>query len=490
LAPLAFTGRIGNKWRAGLKGGSVEAPERPRKASLLITGGCVATMNGEREVLLDGAVAVDEDRIVAVGDRTAVEADWQSDQVLDATDCIVLPGLVNAHTHAFQTLFRGLGDDLLVFDWLKQMIYPLSSNLRAEQAYAGTRLACLEMIRSGISAFTDSFYVIQDPDAVYRVAEAAGESGLRAVLGRAVSDQGDRPREFNESTARAVDETERFVRACHGRMDGRIQVCAEALYTLFATPELVAGLREVAARHGLGFHMHAGEALEEARQIRRETGSTIVSYLSSIDALGPNVLLFHAVWLSDPDIRLLAETGTAVANCPVSNGYLANGVAPVPAMLQRGVTVALGTDGAASNNSQNMIECLKAAVLLQKAFLLDERALSAETALEMATINGAAALGLPDTGALEAGKKADIALMDLRTPNATPALRPISSLVYTGQASDVRTLIVDGRIVMRDREVLTMDEDEVIGHARDTARHLVDASGTEHLLTGGRFRYR
>jgi 5-methylthioadenosine/S-adenosylhomocysteine deaminase len=468
----------------------VDDPNGARTVSLLVSGGCVATMNVDRDVFLDGAVAVDGDRIVAVGKRSEIEAAFAGGEVVEATDCIVLPGFVNAHTHAFQTLYRGLGDDLLVFDWLKQMIYPLSRNLRSEHAYAGTRLACLEMIKSGVSSFTDSFYVIQDPDSIDRVAEAAGESGLRAVLGRASSDRGDRPDDFNEPPARAVAETERLVRTWHGEKDGRIQVCAEALYTLFATPDLVAGLREVAERHGLGFHMHAGEALEEAREIRRETGSTIVAYLASIDALGPNVLLFHAVWMSGPDIELLAESETSIANCPVSNAYLANGVAPVPAMLRRGVNVALGTDGAASNNSQNMVECLKAAVLVQKAALLDEQALSAETALEMATINGARALGLSGVGALEPGSKADIAIVDLRSANATPAIKPISTLVYTTQASDVRTLIVDGRIVMRDREVLTMDEREVIGLAREAARHLVAVSGTEHLATAGRFRYR
>jgi 5-methylthioadenosine/S-adenosylhomocysteine deaminase len=461
-----------------------------RNVSLIVSGGTVMTMNPERQVLVDGAVAVDGDSIVAVGERRQVEATFTADQVVDAKGAAVIPGLVNAHTHGFQSLYRGLGDDLSAFEWLKRMIYPLSSHLKASDAFAGTQLACLEMIKGGVTTFTDSFYVIQDLESVYRVAEAVAQAGMRGVLGRASSDQGDRPPEFNEPTDKAVEETQRFIKAWHGGADGRVTVCAEALYTLFATPELVAGLRELAGRYGTGFHIHAGEVAEEAAQIRRETGSTIVSYLDSIDALGPDVLLFHAVWLTDGDIAILADRETSVTHCPVSNEYLAAGVAPVPRMLERGVNVALGSDGAASNNTQDLFEAMKAAVLLQKVFLLDPQALTSEAALEMATRNGAEALRLgTKTGSLEVGKKADLAVVNLRTPHSTPALKPVSSLVYCCRSADVMTVVVDGRVVMKDRQVLTMDEDEVIARAQETAVRLVDQSGAAGLLDTGRFAY-
>jgi 5-methylthioadenosine/S-adenosylhomocysteine deaminase len=467
-----------------------EADGQVRNVSLLISGGAVVTMNPQRQVFVDGAVAVDGDAVVAVGERRQLAASFTADQVLDATGCAVIPGLVNAHTHGFQALYRGLGDDLPVFEWLKRVIYPLSSHLRAPDAFVGTQLACLEMIKGGVTTFTDSFYVIQDPESVYQVAEAVARTGMRGVIGRASSDQGDRPAEFNEPTSKAVEETERFIKAWHGGANGRVRVCAEALYTLFATPDLVAGLREVAGRYGAGFHLHAGEVAEEANQIRRQTGSTIVSYLDSIDGLGPDVLLFHAVWLTDGDIAILADRGTSVAHCPVSNQYLAAGVAPVPRMLERGVNVALGSDGAASNNTQDLFEAMKAAVLLQKVFLLDPQALTSEVALEMATRNGAAALRLgAETGSLEVGRKADLAVVDLATPHSTPALKPVSSIVYCCRSADVTTVVVDGRVVRRDRQVLTMDEEEVIAKARETAVRLVGQADAAGLLDTGRFTY-
>jgi 5-methylthioadenosine/S-adenosylhomocysteine deaminase len=468
----------------------LDAEGQPRNVSLLVSGGAVVTMNPQRQVFVDGAVAVDGDAIVAVGDRREIEAAITADQVVDAGGSAVIPGLVNAHTHGFQSLYRGLGDDLPVFEWLRRMIYPLSSHLRAPDAFIGTQLACLEMIKGGVTTFADSFYVIQDPESVYQVAEAVGQSGIRGVIGRASSDRGDRPAEFKEPTTKAVEETERFIKAWHGGANGRVRVCAEALYTVFATPDLVAGLREVAGRYRTGFHLHAGEAAEEASQIRRETGSTIISYLDSINGLGPDVLLFHAVWVTDGDIAILADRGTSVAHCPVSNQYLAAGVAPVPRMLERGVNVALGSDGAASNNTQDLFETMKAAVLLQKVFHLDPQALTSEVALELATRNGAAALRLgAETGSLEVGKKADLAVVNLATPHSTPALKPVSSLVYCCRSADVTTVVVDGRVVMKDRQVLTMDEEEVIANAQEAAARLLRQADAAGLLATGRFAY-
>ena len=457
---------------------------------MLVSGGAVVTMNPDRQVFVDGAVAVDGNAIVAVGERREVEAAFTAGQVVDATGCAVIPGLVNAHTHGFQALYRGLGDDLPLSEWLKRMIYPLSSHMRAPDAFVGTQLASLEMLKGGVTTFTDSFYVLHDPESVYQVAEAVAQAGMRGVIGRASSDKGDRPPEFKEPTNKAVEETERFIKAWHGGANGRVTVCAEALYTLFATPDLVAGLRALASRYGTGFHLHAGEVVEEAHQIRRETGSTIISYLDSIDGLGPDVLLFHAVWLTDGDIAILADRKTSVAHCPVGNGYLAAGVAPVPRMLERGVNVALGSDGPASNNTQDLFEAMKAAVLLQKVFLLDPQALTSEIALEMATRNGAAALRLrAETGSLEVGKKADLAVVNLATPHSTPALKPVSSIVYCCRSADVTTVVVDGQVVMKDRQVLTIDEEEVITKARETAARLLRQADAASLLDTGRFAY-
>jgi 5-methylthioadenosine/S-adenosylhomocysteine deaminase len=466
------------------------ADSQAKNVSLLVSGGVVVTMNPERQVFIDGAVAVAGNAIMAVGKRREVEAAFTADMVVDATGSLVIPGLVNAHTHGFQSLYRGLGDDLPIFGWLKQMVYPLSSHLRAPDAFIGTKLACLEMLKGGITAFTDSFYVLQDPESIYQVAEAVAQTGMRGVIGRASSDKGDRPPEFKEPTAKAVEETERFIKVWHGGANGRVRVCAEALYTLFATPDLVAGLHQLGGRYGAGFHLHAGEVAEEAHQIRRETGSTVISYLDSIGGLGPDVLLFHAVWLTGDDIAMLADRKTSVAHCPVGNEYLAAGVAPVASMLERGVNVALGSDGPASNNTQDLFESMKTAVLLQKVFLLDPHALTSEVALEMATRNGAAALRLgAEIGSLEVGKRADLAVVDLATPHSTPALKPVSSLVYCCRPADVTTVVVDGQVVMKDRQVLTIDEEEVVAKAQETAVRLLGQADATGLLQTGRFTY-
>jgi 5-methylthioadenosine/S-adenosylhomocysteine deaminase len=464
--------------------------DQVQAASLLLRGGPVVTMDPSRRVFMDGAVVVDQSTIRAVGDRQEIERSYQAAKTIDTAGAVVLPGLINAHTHSFQTLWRGLGDDIEVLEWVRRVIYPLSRHAGAKEAFVGGQLACLEMIKGGVSCFNDSFYIHQEGDALGRLADAVEESGMRAVIARACSDTGDRPDEFKEATEVAVSETESAIRSYNGRANGRIRVCPEALYTLFASPELIAGLRELASRHGTRFHMHAGESIHEANKIRRETGKTIFSYLDSIDALGEDVLIFHAVWCADSDIEILAQRGTAISHNPVSNQYLAAGVAPVSRLIERGVTVGLGSDGAASNNTQDLFESMKAAVLLQKAVLLNPKALTAEMALEMATIDGARAVGLSsEIGSLEVGKKADLTVVNLRTPHSAPALKPVSNLVYTCRAADVRTLVVDGEVIMEDRKVLTMDESEVIAHAQEIARRMVSRSETDHLLETGRFAY-
>ena len=446
-------------------------------ASLLVRGGTVVTMNSSREVIEDGAVAVEGTTIVAVGPRRELERAHPAARTIEAAGSAIIPGLVNAHTHTFQNLYKGLGDDMPVLEWIVRMIFPLSAHLGREEAAAGAELACLEMIRSGVTCFTDSFYIHRDPEAVLAVAGAVERSGLRAVIARAAMDQGEIPAIFKEETSQAIRAAEEAMQAWNPRSE-RVQICPEALFTLFASPELVHGLRDLARRHRTRFHMHAGESIVEAREIRERHGRSVFGYLDSIEALGSDVLVFHAVWCTQSDTALLAERRTAVSHNPVSNQYLASGIAPVTDWLQRGVTVGLGTDGAASNNTQDMFETMKSAVLLQKVARLDARALTAETALELATLGGARALGLDDRiGSLEPGKRADLAVVSLEDVNAIPSLKPVSSLVYTCRPSDVTHVVVDGRIVLDDGEVQTMDEREILIRGRAVARRMMKAAG-------------
>jgi len=450
--------------------------------SLIVRGGTVVTMNSTRELIEDGAVAVQGAAIVAVGPARDLERTYRARKAIDATGAAVIPGLVNAHTHTFQNLYKGLGDDMPVLEWIVRMIFPLSEHLRRQEAAVGAELACLEMIRSGVTCFTDSFYIHRDPEAVVGVAAAVEAAGLRAVIARAAIDEGDVPPVFKERTKVAVDAADEAMRSWNPRSE-RVQICPEALFTLYASPDLVAGLRDVARRHGTQFHMHAGESIVEVREIRERHHRSVFDYLDSIEALGSDVLIFHAVWCTQSDTALLAEQRTAVSHNPVSNQYLASGVAPVTEWLQRGVVVGLGTDGAASNNTQDMFETMKSAALLQKVTRLDARAMTAEGALELATLGGARALGLADRiGSLEAGKRADLAVVSLRGVNAVPSLKPVSSLVYTCRPSDVTHVVVDGKLLMEDRRVLTMDEDDVLARGREVAQRMVEQSGSQQLL--------
>jgi 5-methylthioadenosine/S-adenosylhomocysteine deaminase len=450
--------------------------------SLIVRGGTVVTMNPAREVIDDGAVAVQGTAIVAVGSWPELQRSYRSAKTIDATGAAVIPGLVNAHTHTFQNLYKGLGDDMPVLEWIVRMIFPLSEQLRQEEAAAGAELACLEMIRSGVTCFTDSFYINHDPEAVLAIAAAVERAGLRGTIARAAMDQGDIPPAFKEPTSVAVAAAEEAMVTWNPRSD-RVQICPEALFTLYASPDLVAGLRDVARRHGTQFHMHAGESIVEAREIRERHGRSVFDYLDSIEGLGRDVLIFHAVWCTQGDTALLVQRQTAVSHNPVSNQYLASGVAPVTDWLRNGLVVGLGTDGAASNNTQDMFETMKSAALLQKVTRLDARALTAEGALELATLGGARALGLADRiGSLEPGKRADLAIVSLQGVNSTPSLKPVSSLVYTCRPSDVTHVVVDGRLLMEDRRVLSMDETSVLARGREVAHRMLKDSHTEHLL--------
>lgn len=463
--------------------------EGSSQVSIIVSGGVVMTMNKRGEVFLDGAVAIAGTDVVAVGKRSVIEEAYRADKVIDASDCIVIPGLINTHTHTFQNLYKGLGDDMPVLEWVAEMIFPLSENLRSKHAYVGAQLSCLEMIKGGVTCFSDSFYIHRDTRSIYEVARAVEGSGMRAVLARACVDQGV-PDRFQESPAVAVERTEAAVKDVNGRGDGRVQVCPEALFTLFSSPELIGGLKDISKRYGVQFHMHAGESAAEAQEIRRQTGKTIFSYLDSIDALGSEVLLAHAVWSTESDMKIMSERLTSVSHNPVSNQYLASGVCPVPRMREFGINVGLGTDGAASNNTQDMFEVMKSAALLQKVTHLDARALVSEDVVSMATRGGARALGLEgQIGSLEPGKRADVVVVRLDEAHSVPALKPVSTLVYCSRCTDVSTVLIDGRIVMEDRKMKLVDEDEILARGRETAEQLVHAAGKTELLETGAFTY-
>ncbi|MBI1750831.1 MAG: amidohydrolase [Acidobacteria bacterium] len=418
-------------------------------------------MDAERRVIEDGAIAVRGDAIIAVGPRAEIEAKYVGTHFLSARGRIVLPGLINTHTHVPMTLFRGLADDLTLQDWLEKCIFPAEAkNVTEDFVIWGTRLAVLEMIRGGTTTFADMYYF---EDAIARTTKAAG---MRGVLGESMLDF---PVPDNKTHAAALAYTENFLKKWQGDPLIRAAVAPHAAFT--NSEESLKDAAALARRYGAPILIHVSETKRENDDIRAKFGASPVAFLDRIGFLGPDVLAAHCVWVDAADIATLVKRDVGCAHNPSSNMMLASGVAPVGDMLRAGLRLGLGTDGpAGSNNDLNMMEEMDLAAKLQKVSRMDPRALSAQQALELATIGGARALHMEkEIGSLEAGKKADLVLLRTDLPHAVPGYNVYSTIVYTLKASDVVTVVINGRTVMQDRRVLTLNEAGVLAKAREFA---------------------
>jgi 5-methylthioadenosine/S-adenosylhomocysteine deaminase len=428
-------------------------------ADILIKDGYIITMDAQRRILERGSVAIAGDKITAVGK----DVEERADTVIDAHGKVVLPGLINAHTHLSMTLLRGVADDIPLMKWLETKIWPIEKNLTAQDCYLGALLGCLEMIKSGTTCFADQYFFVED------VARAVEEAGLRAMLSYGIIELGDQKRRESELHA-----GEKLIKTCHGAAGGRILTMFGPHASYTCSPECLMQVKELAKKYKVGIHTHISETQDEVDKIRKKYGKRPVEHLDSIGFLGPEVLAAHCVWLTKQEIDTIQRQGVKPVHNPVSNMKTASGVAPVPEMLAAGIPVALGTDGAASNNSLDMFNEMKFAALLSKVHKLDPTTLPARVVLEMATINGAIALGLQDEiGSLEVGKKADIVMVDMKKPHLVPQHNVISHLVYSATGGDVDTVIVDGKILMQKREVLSLDEDRVLKETRKAADDLL-----------------
>ena len=447
--------------------GGQPAPQRrlPTRAApstdLLITGGTVVTMDAAHRVLEDGAVAVRDAVIQAVGPRAALEAQYPHARRIDARGRIVLPGFINTHTHAAMTLLRGVANDMTLEDWLTQRIFPAEKrNVTEDFVVWGTRLAALEMIEGGTTTFADMYYF---EDAAARETKAAG---LRGVLGESVID-------FPSPDSPSVDQSLALIEKYLARWKDdpliRPAVAAHSVYTCSA--DTLKRSAALARRWNAPLLIHVLETRRERDEIVEKHHMSSVAWLDSLGFLGPDVLAAHCVWVDEADIRLLAARGAGCAHNPSSNAMLASGVAPVPAMLAAGLRVGLGTDSpAGSNNDLNMMEEMDLAAKLQKVSRLDPKALTAWQALEMATIGGARALHWEDQiGSLEPGKQADIILLRAETAHSVPAYDVAAAIVYSMKASDVETVIVAGRVLMENRRTLTLDPASILSKAHEYA---------------------
>ena len=451
------------------QGAPVGEPERAAVAPgqvLLVTGGTVVTFDPRGTVIAEGAVAVVEDRIAAVGPAPEIQASYPAAERIDARGGLILPGLINAHTHAPMVLFRGLVDDLELMEWLEEYIFPAEAeHVDEEFVRWGTRLACLEMLRGGITTFVDMYYFDDT------IAEEAERCGMRAVVGETLIDF---PAPDNKTWEEAIAYTRRFVERWRGHPRITPAVAPHSAYTVSA--EHLVEAHRLAVELEVPLLTHLAEDRAEIDRVREQTGSTSIDYLEELGILDDRLLAAHVVWPTASEIELLAARGVGVAHCPQSNMKVAAGVAPVPAMIEAGVAVGIGTDGAGSNNDLNLWEEVDTAAKLHKVTSGDPTVLDARQALAMATIEGARALGLEEQiGSLEVGKRADLIVVaadGFHQQPQRPEENPYSLLVYSTKASDVETVVIDGRVVVRDRRVLTLDEAEILARAADYRRAL------------------
>ena len=425
----------------------------------LLFAGYIITQNNEREIITDGAIAIRDGKILEIGSAKSVRAAYTAEQALEMPDSMLMPGMINSHTHAAMTILRGVADDLPLMDWLNNHIFPVEQNLTAEQVEIGSLLACAEMTRYGTTSFCD-MYLIED--ATYK---AVAASGLRVLGGEALF-------MFPSPAYADFDSGLTLARELHKKWNHnpriRQAIMPHAVYT--TTPDILTACRDLAEELDLPMHIHLAETAAETKACVESFGKRPVEYAHSLGLLGERTTIAHAVDVTDDEIALLAETRTTVAHNPESNMKLASGMAPIEKMLAKGVNVTLGTDGAASNNALNMFTEMASCAFLHKVQHLDPTATTAQTVLDMATRNGARTMGQSDLGALESGNQADIIAIDLTQPNLLPMHNPISQAVYAANGAEVHMTMVGGEILYHDGEYKKIDYPSLILAAKDVAK--------------------
>src|SRR5438132_7060156 len=432
--------------------------------SLLIKNGIIVTMDADSSVVR-GDLLIRDGRIAEIGEEIKAGAD----ETIDARGCAVLPGFVQTHIHLCQTLFRGAADDLALIDWLKKRVWPMEAAHTAKSVRASAQLGVAELIKGGTTCAL-TMETVRHTEGVLRVVE---ESGFRATVGKCMMDKGDDlPRELREETRASIDESLDLMKEWNGKGEGRIRCCFAPRFAVSCTRELLSEVAKLAREHGALIHTHASENKSECEIVEQEAGMRNLAYLDSLGVSGSQVVLAHCIHLDTEEMETLARTKTNVAHCQSSNLKLGSGLARIAEMLARKIPVSLGADGAACNNRLDMFTEMRTAALLQKLAHGPE-VLSAAQVLRMATIDGARALGLEnEIGSLEVGKRADVIVVDLKQLHSSPRQDVISSLVYSAQPSDVCLTIIDGRLVLRNRELMTMDENVVIEDANREASAL------------------
>ncbi len=433
-----------------------------QEADILIHNCTILPMNGKDAIIENGLIATKKDKILYVGRETKAPK-TKAAITIDGRGKVATPGLINCHTHLPMTLFRGIAEDQPLTTWLTQTIWPLEAKLTPNDIYQGALLGCLENIKNGTTTFADMYFHEE------KIAKAVEKAGLRAVLAPGIIEAENR-----EKGERMLKESVEFAQKYNGYADGRVtaQLGPHAVYT--CSPQLLTQTREEASKLGIGMHIHVAESKQMAKLVKKRYGLTEIELLESINFLKSNVLAAHCIYLTEKEMRIMAKQNVKVSYNPTANMKIASGTPKIKTLIDLGITVGIGTDGPASNNNLDMFKEMKTAALLQKIRYMNPTVLQAQQVLEMATTDGAKSLGLEKTvGSLEVGKKADIILIDFRKPHLTPVHDPYANIVYSARGSDVDTVIVDGKLLMEGRKVKTLDEEEVMQKAQQTASELL-----------------
>lgn len=431
-------------------------------------------MNKGREILR-GDILIEGDKIKEVGKSLNIEADY----IIDATGKVVIPGLIQTHIHLTQTLYRGQADDLELMDWLKKRVWPLEGSHTAESNYVSAKLGIAELIKGGTTSIIDMETVSHTEPAI----DAIYESGIRAMTGKCMMDYGRGvPDTLMENTEDSIKESVRILKKWHGRGNGRIQYAFAPRFVVSCTEELLIRVRDLAKEYDVSIHTHASENRGEIQLVQEDRGMRNIIYLHKLGLTGEKLILAHCIWLDDEEMKILSETGTHIVHCPSSNMKLASGIAKIPELLDMGANVSIGADGAPCNNNLDIFKEMSLAALIQKARLLSPTVMPAHKVFEMATLNGARALGMEDKlGSIEVGKKADIVIVNLDNLHSTPSVEVdlISHLVYAAKASDVETTIIDGKVVMENRKLITLNEKQIKEEANRLIKKQIKLAGVK-----------
>ncbi len=451
--------------------------------SILIKHGYVLTMNAQRQIIEDGTILIENDTITKIGKSDEVRE--SADVIIDASNKIVMPGLIDTHVHLSQALIRGCADDVALVQWLKDYVWVLQGNYTAKDGRVSAELCMAEMIRTGTTAFIDC--MIHSRYGFDGIAKAVEKAGMRAALSKIIMDStgyADNPDIMYPGMVEDADacmrETASMYDKWHGHADGRIQVWYGLRSLGAVSSDLFREVAQNARERATRMTMHLGEVVDDVRFVRQNYGMSLTEFAQDHSLLGPDMVFAHGVHFDVDDLKRLAETSTNVSHCPSSNMKLASGFANIPEMLRLGVPVSLGCDGGPSNNTYDMIREIRLAALIHKAYHNDPLVLPAEQVIELATLGGARAMGIADrVGVIEPGRLADVIIVDLNDLSMVPASNPVSNLVYSGAGHMVHTTIVNGHLLMHEKRLLTLDESNIMHRAKQHAHEVLDRAGID-----------